>query len=112
MPPVFRRACRVGGGATLVPGVTIGEDAYVDAGAVITRDVGDGEVVMGVPARVVGTVSEAELLQHQRRRGIAPPAARRTAAVGDTDCTRTPVTKWARQSWRATCQLTPLRELR
>jgi acetyltransferase-like isoleucine patch superfamily enzyme len=65
-PPVFRRACRVGGGVTLVPGVTVGEDAYVAAGAVITRDVGEREVVMGVPARVVGSVSEAELLHNRR----------------------------------------------
>ena len=51
--PVFRRACRVGGGAVLVPGVVIGEEAFVAAGALVTRDVGDREVVMGVPARVV-----------------------------------------------------------
>ena len=38
--PVFRRACRVGGGAVLVPGVVIGEEAFVAAGAVVTRDVG------------------------------------------------------------------------
>ena len=37
--PVFRRACRVGGGAVLVPGVEIGEEAFVAAGALVTRDV-------------------------------------------------------------------------
>ncbi len=47
----FRRACRVGGGAVLCPGVEIGEQAYVAAGAVVTRDVAPGETVMGVPAR-------------------------------------------------------------
>ena len=37
--PVLRRACRVGGGATLCPGVEIGEEAFIAAGAVVTRDV-------------------------------------------------------------------------
>src|SRR3984885_12135298 len=61
--PVFRRACRVGGGAVLVPGVVIGEEAFVAAGALVTRDVGDREVVMGVPARVVRRVPDEDLLE-------------------------------------------------
>jgi acetyltransferase-like isoleucine patch superfamily enzyme len=64
--PTFRRACRVGGGAVLVPGVTIGEEAFVAAGALVTRDVGDREVVMGVPARVVRRVSDEDLLERWR----------------------------------------------
>jgi len=61
--PVFRRACRVGGGTVLVPGVVIGEEAYVAAGSVVTRDVGPREVVMGAPARVVRRVGDEDLLQ-------------------------------------------------
>jgi acetyltransferase-like isoleucine patch superfamily enzyme len=61
-PPTLRRACRIGGGAILVPGVEIGEDAYVAAGAVVTRDVPPRAVVMGNPARVVREVPEADLL--------------------------------------------------
>lgn len=64
--PVFRRACRVGGGAVLTPGVTIGEEAYVAAGAIVTRDVGAREVVMGVPARVVRRVADEDLLERWR----------------------------------------------
>jgi UDP-3-O-[3-hydroxymyristoyl] glucosamine N-acyltransferase len=64
--PVFRRACRVGGGAVLVPGVVIGEEAFVAAGALVTRDVGQREVVMGVPARVVRQVSDGDLIEHWR----------------------------------------------
>ena len=64
--PVFRRACRVGGGAVLVPGVVIGEEAFVAAGAVVTRDVGDREVVMGVPARVVRRVPDEDLIERWR----------------------------------------------
>ncbi len=64
--PTFRRACRVGGGAVLVPGVVIGEEAFVAAGALVTRDVGDREVVMGVPARVVRRVADEDLLERWR----------------------------------------------
>jgi acetyltransferase-like isoleucine patch superfamily enzyme len=62
--PVFRRACRVGGGAVLVPGVTVGEEAFVAAGSLVTRDVGEREVVMGVPARAVRTVADEDLIEH------------------------------------------------
>jgi acetyltransferase-like isoleucine patch superfamily enzyme len=59
---VLRRACRIGGGAVLVPGIEVGEEAYVAAGAVVTKDVPPRAVVMGVPARVVREVPEADLL--------------------------------------------------
>jgi acetyltransferase-like isoleucine patch superfamily enzyme len=62
--PVFHRACRVGSRAVLVPGVVIGEEAFVAAGAVVTRDVADREVVMGVPARVIRRVSDEDLIEH------------------------------------------------
>ncbi len=64
--PVFRRACRVGGGVVLVPGVEIGEEAFVAAGALVTRDVGPRQVVMGVPARVVREVPDEDLLERWR----------------------------------------------
>jgi acetyltransferase-like isoleucine patch superfamily enzyme len=64
--PALRRACRVGGGAVLAPGVEVGEEAYVAAGAVVTRDVPARAVVMGVPARVVREVPETELLERWR----------------------------------------------
>ena len=64
--PTFRRACRVGGGAVLVPGVVIGEEAFVAAGALVTRDVGAREVVMGVPARVVRRVPDEDLIERWR----------------------------------------------
>ena len=50
---ILRRACRVGGGAVLTPGVEVGEEAFVAAGAVVTRDVPPRALVMGVPARTV-----------------------------------------------------------
>jgi len=58
----LRRACRVGGGAVILPGVEVGEEAFVAAGAVVTADVPARAVVMGVPARAVREVPEEELL--------------------------------------------------
>ena len=60
---ILRRACRIGGGAVLTPGVEIGEEAFVAAGSVVTRDVPARAVVMGVPARVVRHVPEDQLLE-------------------------------------------------
>ena len=62
----LRRACRIGAGAVLTPGVEIGEEAFVAAGAVVTRDVPARAVVMGVPARVVREVADEDLLERWR----------------------------------------------
>jgi len=59
----LRRACRVGGGVVLVPGVEIGEEAFVAAGAVVTKDVPARAVAIGVPARVVRQVSDEDVLE-------------------------------------------------
>ena len=47
----------VGANATITPGVTIGDDAIVAAGAVVTKDVEAGTVVAGVPAKVVKRIT-------------------------------------------------------
>ena len=60
--PTIRRGARVGGGAILCPGVEIGEEAFVGAGAVVTKDVPPRVVVVGSPARVLRDVPEDELL--------------------------------------------------
>jgi UDP-2-acetamido-3-amino-2,3-dideoxy-glucuronate N-acetyltransferase len=62
----LRRACRVGGGAVILPGVEVGEEAFVAAGAVVTRDVPPHKVVWGVPARIVRDVPEDDLLERWR----------------------------------------------
>jgi UDP-2-acetamido-3-amino-2,3-dideoxy-glucuronate N-acetyltransferase len=62
----LRRACRIGGGAVLTPGVEVGEEAFVAAGAVVTRDVPARALVMGVPARVVREVPEEDLIERWR----------------------------------------------
>jgi acetyltransferase-like isoleucine patch superfamily enzyme len=60
--PRILRAARVGGGSVLLPGVTIGANAFVGAGSVVTRDVAEGVIVAGNPARVIGAVRPDELL--------------------------------------------------
>jgi acetyltransferase-like isoleucine patch superfamily enzyme len=62
----LRRACRVGGGVVLCPGVEVGEEAFVAAGAVVTRAVPARGVAMGVPARVVREVGDEDLLERWR----------------------------------------------
>lgn len=54
--PYIKRGATIGAAANLLPAVTIGENALVGAGAVVTRDVPDGKVVMGTPARIVRDV--------------------------------------------------------
>ncbi|HUZ99678.1 MAG TPA: DapH/DapD/GlmU-related protein [Gaiellaceae bacterium] len=63
--PTVRRGARVGGGAILCPGIVIGEDAFVGAGAVVTKDVAPRMLVVGSPARVLRGVSAEELLENQ-----------------------------------------------
>jgi acetyltransferase-like isoleucine patch superfamily enzyme len=74
----LRRACRIGGGAVLVPGVEVGEEAFVGAGAVVTRDVPPRALVVGSPARVLRSVGDDELLERWRgdeHRGGPPTSA-------------------------------------
>ena len=63
--PTIRRGARVGGAAVLLPGIEIGEEAFVGAGAVVTRDVPPRAVVVGNPARQIREVTPVELLENQ-----------------------------------------------
>ncbi len=51
LPPYFKKGCSIGSGAVILPGVVIGENALVGAGAVVTKDVSPYDCVMGCPAR-------------------------------------------------------------
>jgi acetyltransferase-like isoleucine patch superfamily enzyme len=64
--PVLRRACRVGAASVICPGVEVGEEAFVAAGAVVTVNVAPRAVVMGVPARQVREVADEDLLERWR----------------------------------------------
>ena len=60
--PTIRRGARIGGGAVLLPGVEVGAEAFVGAGAVVLRDVPARAVMVGNPARQIREVPAEELL--------------------------------------------------
>ena len=53
LPTLVKRGASIGANATILPGVTIGENARIGAGSVVTHDVPDGETWVGSPARKV-----------------------------------------------------------
>ena len=65
MGATIRRAARIGGGVVILPGIEIGEEAFVAAGALVTKDIPAGKLVAGLPARVWRDVPEEELLENQ-----------------------------------------------
>ena len=60
--PTIRRGARIGGAAVLLPGIEVGEEAFVGAGAVVLTDVEPRAVVVGNPARKIRSVPDDELL--------------------------------------------------
>ena len=56
IPTLVKRCASIGSGATLLCGITIGENALVGAGSVVTKDVPAGAVVAGNPARVLKSI--------------------------------------------------------
>jgi acetyltransferase-like isoleucine patch superfamily enzyme len=61
VPTRIKRRAALGSNCTILAGVTVGENAQVGAGAVVTRDVPDNAIVAGVPARVIGDVRSEQL---------------------------------------------------
>lgn len=62
--PTLKFGCRIGSGAILLPGVTIGREAMIGAGAVITKDVPAFKIVLGVPGKITGEVPMDERLPY------------------------------------------------
>lgn len=52
-PVVLKKNCWIGAGASILPGVTVGENAIVGAGSVVTKDVEANTIVAGNPAKVI-----------------------------------------------------------
>ncbi len=63
--PVLRQGARIGGNATLLPGIEIGPDGVVAAGSVVTKDVPPRTIVAGNPARILREVPPEQLLENQ-----------------------------------------------
>jgi acetyltransferase-like isoleucine patch superfamily enzyme len=64
--PLVRSGAKIGAGAVLLPAVTVGRDALVGAGAVVVRDVPDGKVVVGNPARVINDLQKLSAYDVER----------------------------------------------
>lgn len=64
--PTIRKGARIGLSAKLLPGVEIGEDAFVGAGSLVTKDIPPRKVVYGVPAKIIRDVPKEELLENQK----------------------------------------------
>lgn len=58
LPTVIKRGASIGAGSTILPGLTIGENAFIGAGSVVTKDVPAGEVWFGNPARFVKKIAK------------------------------------------------------
>jgi acetyltransferase-like isoleucine patch superfamily enzyme len=58
VPTVVKKGASIGSGATILCGVTIGENAIVGAGSVVTRDVAPDTTVAGNPARILASIAE------------------------------------------------------
>jgi acetyltransferase-like isoleucine patch superfamily enzyme len=67
--PTIKRGARIGGGAILLPGIVIGEETFVAAGSVVTKDTRPRTLVKGVPARECREVPERELLEESLSEG-------------------------------------------
>ena len=79
---LVRRGASIGANATIVCGVTLGEYAFVGAGAVVTSDVPAYALMVGVPARRIGWMCQCgERLRLHEGRAAAPSAGRRTKSA-------------------------------
>jgi len=63
-PTLVKRNASIGSNATILPGITIGENALVGAGAVVTRNVPDSAIVAGVPAVIIDWVEQTAMAEN------------------------------------------------
>ena len=61
-----KKGARIGANAVILPGKTIGEDALIAAGSVVTKDVPPRKIVMGSPARIIREVPKEQLIENQK----------------------------------------------
>lgn len=64
VPTLVKRMASIGSNATILAGVIVGEGAQIGAGAVVTKDVPDHAIVVGVPARIIGRVKDVSFQMH------------------------------------------------
>ncbi len=81
-PSVIGERCLIGSGAVILPGITIGNDVVIGAGALVTKDIPDGATVLGQPSRVMGTEQQAQMIA---QRAMAQALANYQNITRDTD---------------------------
>jgi UDP-2-acetamido-3-amino-2,3-dideoxy-glucuronate N-acetyltransferase len=79
---LVRRGCSIGANATIICGVTLGEYAFIGAGAVITSDVPDYALMVGVPARRVGWICQCGARLPESGVGVCGDCGTRYVAEG------------------------------
>lgn len=62
---IARDGARIGAGSTILPGIELGFDCLIAAGSVVTKDVPEKKIVMGIPANVCKDVPKEQLLENQ-----------------------------------------------
>src|SRR3954454_19624778 len=84
-PTRVRRGASIGSNVTVVAGVIVGSCALIGAGAVVTRDVPDYALAVGVPARIIGDVRDREARRNALRGENAVRAEQETSSLGELD---------------------------
>jgi UDP-2-acetamido-3-amino-2,3-dideoxy-glucuronate N-acetyltransferase len=64
-----KRFASIGAGSTINPGVQIGENALIGTGSVVTRDIPDNAIAVGIPARVIGSRPPPNRTNEQEQKG-------------------------------------------
>lgn len=85
---VVKRGASIGANATLLPGITVGQNAMIGAGAVVTRDVPPNAIVTGNPGRITGYVDTPKA--HAEIKGVSGPEALRELRVAGARLLRMP----------------------
>ncbi len=84
IPTLVKKGASIGANATIVCGITIGRHAFIGAGAVVTKDVPDYALVVGVPARIVGWMCECgEKLEFVEDKAVCKKCGKRYHKKGD-----------------------------
>lgn len=78
MPTLVKEGASIGANATILCGIIIGKNAFVGAGAVVTKDVADYAIVAGVPAKTIGYICECgQKLNFKNNKSKCPLCARK-----------------------------------
>ncbi len=83
IPTLVKKGTSIGANATIVCGITIGNWAFIGAGAVVTKDVPDYALVVGIPARIVGWMCECgDRLKFENNHSLCNKCGRRYILEG------------------------------